>query len=231
MEDNPVYDRIKERLKLLNLSERAASIQASGNAELLRNIRRGRSISPRSGSLSKLAKVLGVSESWLLGSTDDVGAPPTGQLHGVRFGGIVEAGAFRRVNGFDQDSEYRLIPLPPDPRYPAHLQYAFEVVGDSMNAAHILPGMWVTAVSLHAWEKIHGEPGDGRVVIVAKTRNGDDERELTVKRLRLFRDRIELQPESSNKTHQSLIFHPTPADSDQHSVAILAVVLTASWIL
>lgn len=143
----------------------------------------------------------------------------------------MQAGAFRRNNPFDQDAEQRRIPLPHDPRYPAAAQYAFAVVGDSMTEAHIIEGMHVLAVDLHTWERLHGEPRDGLLVVVARQRNGEPERELTVKRLRIFRDRLELQPESRNPAHSPIVFALPPRQDEEAGAEIIAVVLSATWIL
>lgn len=213
------------------MSERQASLKVSGNAQFIRNIRKGASASPRGENIIKLAKVLEVSESWLMGTSNDPGEAPQDAPMGVRFGGIVEAGAFRREDGSNQEAGLRLIPLPPDPRYPAISQYAFQVMGDSMTEAKIFEGMHVLAVDVHAWERLHGEPGDGKLVVVARQRNGDSERELTIKRLRLFRDRIELRPESRNPAHQAIVF-PLPSRQDEEvEASIIAIVLSATWIL
>jgi SOS-response transcriptional repressor LexA len=225
MSDNPIYDRIQARLRKLGISERAASMKAVGNAELLRNIRRNRSVAPRSGSLSKLARVLGVTETWLLTGEGDEEAEQIER--GIRYGGIVEASAFRPNDAMNQDAEYRTIPLAPDPRYPASAQFAFEVVGDSMDNADIRPGSWVQVVEIHAWQDVHGEPRDGSFVVVARTRNGDDERELTVKRLRIYRDRIELCPESSNPKHKPFVFPNPPTDNDASEGQVIAVVISS----
>lgn len=226
-----MFERIQQRLEALNLTERQASMLAVGNPDLVRNLKRARSRSPRGEALSKLSRVLKVSESWLLGTTDDDAPPPEGQPFGVRFGGIVEAGAFRRNDPLDQEAEIRRVPLPADPRYPATAQYAFRVEGDSMTEAHIWEGMHVLAVDVHVWEHLHGEPGDGKLVVVARWRDGEAERELTVKRLRLFRDRMELRPESLNPRHQPLVFPLPLAQDDSAEARIIAVVLSATWIL
>jgi len=227
MPDNDIYERIRQRLKALDLSERKASMMAAGNPELIRNIRRGKSMSPRSGNLVKLARVLEVSESWLLGTSDD-DSPPSDPPRGVAYGGIVEAGAFRPVNMFDQEGEYRTVSIAPDSRFPVSVQHVFEVVGDSMLLAGLAPGMWALAVDLHSYEKIYGEPGDGKLVVVARIRDGD--RELTVKRLRIFRDRMELQPESPNPMHKPIVFPWPPRDDGPSEAAIVAVVLQAVYV-
>ncbi len=222
--------RIQQRLAELNLNPRAASLKTGAGPDLLRNVLRGVNKVPRGDNLLRLAQVLQVSESWLLTGTESTSfdTPPS---FGVRFGGIVEAGAFRPNDPLDQEAETRRVPLPADPRYPAVAQYAFRIDGDSMTKAHIWPGMYVLAVDVHAWERVHGEVGDGKVVVVAQWRYGDSERELTVKRLRLFRDRMELQPESDNPRWEPFVF-PLPLRQDEDGGAqIIAVVLSATWIL
>lgn len=66
-------DRIQQRLVALGLTERAASIAATGNDATIRMIRTGRSGNPRSDTIAKLARVLEVSEQWLLTGHDNAG--------------------------------------------------------------------------------------------------------------------------------------------------------------
>ena len=148
---------------------------------------------------------------------------------GVRFGGIVEAGTFRPDDGMNQDHVFRYIPMAPDPRYPAPEQFAFQVMGDSMENAGLINGMYVLAVDIHAWERLHGQPGDGKLVIVSRTRDHNPERELTVKRLRIFMDRYELQPESPNSAHKPFVSR-FPLKEEDQEWSIEAVVVSASWL-
>lgn len=60
-----LYLRIKQRLAELGMSEREASMKVSGTADLIRNIKRGKSESLRGPRLVKLATILGVSAVWL----------------------------------------------------------------------------------------------------------------------------------------------------------------------
>ena len=228
MSENQIYQRVKQRLDAIGMSERQASIKAVGNSQFVRNMRKGLSASPRGENIVKLSRVLGVSESWLLGTSDDPGTPASEQSFGVRFGGRVEAGSWRTADSENQDGEYRVIPAAPDPRYPLKAQFAFLVAGDSMNKAMILPGMYVLALDISVWERHHRETTDGLVVIVQRMRNGDGEYERTIKRLRIFRDRVELQPESDNDKHHPIVI--ANGDQDSHC-RVVAVALTASWVL
>jgi len=222
--------RVQERLDTLALSPRAASIQAGASPDLIRGLLRGTNKTVRGDHLVALARVLKVSESWLITGIDAEAAEDPA-VFGVRFGGVAQAGLFRPNDDQDQEAETRRVPLPADPRYPAAAQYAFRVEGDSMTKAHIWEGMHVLAVDVHAWERVHGEVGDGKLVVVARWRHGDSERELTVKRLRLFRDRMELQPETENPRWQPIVF-PLPLRQDEDGEAqIIAVVLSATRIL
>jgi len=231
MDENPIYERIQTRLKALGLSERQASLASVGNAELLRNIRRGKSLSPRGGSLTKLARVLKVSETWLLTGEGEPDFDLQPAETGVAYGGTVEAGAFRPWDTLNQTSEHRRIPVTPDPRYPREAQFAFEVVGDSMDEANILPGMWVLAVDAHVWEKLNSEvAGDGKIVVAARTRDSRPERELTVKQLRVFHDRLELRPRSSNPRHETLVKPWPPEEHPAEEITVIAIVLQAVWL-
>lgn len=227
--NSDIVQRIEQRLNQLELSAQGASVAAGLSKDAIRNWQRHPENMPSARSLIALAPVLKTSVKWLIGESDDP-AMDSDKPFGVRFGGIVEAGAFRPNDGLHQDNDYRLVNLPPDPRYPAAAQYAFSVVGDSMTEAHIFEGMHVLAVDAHVWERLHGEPGDGKLVVVARTRNGDPERELTVKRLRIFRDRIELQPMSRNPHWQPLVFPNPPVEDGPAEATIIAVVLQATWI-
>ncbi len=254
MENTQLYNRIKQRLDEIGLTERQASMLAVGNSQFIRNIRTGKSASPRGENILKLARTLEVSESWLLGSTDDMGAtgtinatlsqlkagptPPLGHQpghppiparkpFGVKFGGIVDAGSWRVVDTMNQDGEFKRVPVAPDPRYPFEMQFAFLVAGDSMNKARIFEGMHVLAVEISEWERRHRETTDGQIVVVEALRNGGHERERTIKRLRVFRDRVELQPESDNPQHETIIL----LNGDDEKGRVVAVALTASWVL
>jgi transcriptional regulator with XRE-family HTH domain len=77
MSENPhdksgLERRITERLLELGLSPRAASVQAGGGPDLIRNIIRGRSQAPRAESLVRLASVLQVSLDYLKKSHETI---------------------------------------------------------------------------------------------------------------------------------------------------------------
>jgi len=71
-------DRIQTRLKKLGKSERGASLEAGLSDSFLRNIREGKSSSPRIDTLEKIATVLQTSSSWLITGegSEDLASPP-----------------------------------------------------------------------------------------------------------------------------------------------------------
>jgi phage repressor protein C with HTH and peptisase S24 domain len=65
MADNDLTARIQARLDALGLSEREASIAATGSDGTIRMIRTGRTTNPRIDTLEKIARVLRVRTPWL----------------------------------------------------------------------------------------------------------------------------------------------------------------------
>ncbi|MFD1944704.1 helix-turn-helix domain-containing protein [Paradevosia shaoguanensis] len=129
--------------------------------------------------------------------------------------GTVEAGAWREVDELDQ-SDLQWISLPPDPRFPNVTQEVYEVSGDSMNSLEpfpILPGSRVVALP---YEEIAGRVPlrDRLVVVVQRTRDGGHTRELSIKQVEFYGDRIEFHPRSSNSKHKPIVVqHDSWADN------------------
>lgn len=129
--------------------------------------------------------------------------------------GVAELGAFRQMPLSD-DTEDNLprVTAPHSRLYPNAKHFALEVRGDSMNACKpspILDGMIALCVDVIDAEI---EVESGKIYAVRQTRDGGQTYELTIKRAKVFRNRVELHPESSNANHQPLII---PIDSDPAS--------------
>ncbi|HEX3065178.1 MAG TPA: S24 family peptidase, partial [Dongiaceae bacterium] len=77
--------RIDSRLQRLGISARAASLKAGLDADTIRNIQRGKSLSPRGASLNKLARVLECPVEYLLGHDGDLGMQHTPDLPVVTY--------------------------------------------------------------------------------------------------------------------------------------------------
>jgi SOS-response transcriptional repressor LexA len=146
---------------------------------------------------------------------------------GIEFAGFVEAGAWREVDELDQRPPRRFA-RPRDSRYPEARQYIWEVVGDSMDLANIPHGIMVLGVDYQDFCEKYGVLSDGRYVVVEKHENGRQER--TIKEVKMFRDRMELHPRSSNPVHKPIVIcinHEVDGDKE---VKILAIVSEAFWL-
>ncbi|KFC62748.1 Helix-turn-helix protein [Devosia sp. LC5] len=137
----------------------------------------------------------------------------------------VEAGAWREVDEFDQSSP-EWVAVPPDDKYPDATQDVYNVAGDSMNALQphpITPGSRVVAVR---YDEIASRSPlrDGLVVVVQRSRNGGQERELTVKQVAWFDDRIEFQPRSTNPKHKPIVVEHDTWEDNGVEVAIVGLV-------
>ena len=166
-------------------------------------------------------------------SSEDVAAELSRPAHhpdGMPFGGIAEAGTFRSVDMLDQDSASRRIPIERDPRFPKARHYAFEVRGDSMDLEMILDGMWAVGLDYKDYVEHYGDLRDGFIVVAERTRAQGSERELTIKQVRFFRDRMELWPRSSNSNHVPLIV-PHNKHDESSAVTVVAVVTRAVRLL
>lgn len=186
-----MIERIKSRLKELQLTPRAASLKAGGSPDMLRIILSGRTGNPRADTLAKIANVLQVDEQWLLHG----GVPPeirsedqeqskdtpadTTQfvpVMGTAAGSIIADG----VDGFDIAGPVDYVPVPP-----ALMQsrgvYAIYVSGESMSPQHnpgdlrfvhphrpAQPGCTVI-VQTRKWDD---DPGQAYIKILEK-RSGD----------------------------------------------------------
>jgi len=85
-----LVERIAAKLVQLNLSEREASIDATGKPDAIRYIRTRNSM-PSAERLERIARTLGTTPAWLLGGTDDIDPPE------ARQGKAIEAVVRRRL--------------------------------------------------------------------------------------------------------------------------------------
>lgn len=132
--------RIEARLKLLHKSERQACLEAGLSDSFIRNIRVGKSVSPRIDTLEKLASVLQTTAQWLCYGGQAIAQPANARLR--------EAVDFleqpKKLHVYGQvvggnDGEFILNGSPLyDVLCPPSLAstvgaYAVEIVGDSMS--------------------------------------------------------------------------------------------------
>lgn len=232
-----ILERIDERLTALGMSDRQASLEATGVATAIRNIRRGSEPAPT--VLAKLAPVLQTTPGFLafgeaLAGTSMATPVVAGKLAAlaatvakaakaeatIPIIGQVAAGMFLAVDTEIDVPLYEERPIPADPDYPADWQFACEVVGTSVN--NVAPdGAILGCVDINR-ARIH--PRDGDLVVVERREAGGHKIERTAKRYFEFDDRFELRPDSSDPRWQTPIVVPREDNDDGESVQVLGLV-------
>ncbi len=236
-----ILERIEQRLSATGLSAFAASQRAGLSGDAIRNLRRAARKDPGGGrggisvdTLNALAPVLGTTVAWLLSGEGEAEAEGVSEARidtkargmvAVPELGLVEAGAYRVVDDFNQ-AELPTFAMPPDEMFPSARLVAFLVAGDSMNALKprpILPGDRVVCVS---YEDVAHRVviRDGMTVVVQRTRDGGHTREWSVKQVELYEDRTEFHPRSSNPRHKPIVVTRDVEADDGTQVEIIALV-------
>lgn len=236
-------DRIARRLERVGLSARAASLEAGLSDAFVRNILKGKSQSPRAENFEALAAVLKTTSSWLLkgegseeigkGETSGTSSrivgstveelPAGDAFRFAKIDGAVQAGAFLALEAFDDDLG-EVISAPRDPVFPLARQIAYRVRGDSMNLARPSPMNDGDVIICAAWEDLGIEPKSGLNVVIQQTTADGQLRERSVKEIRLFPDRIEFHPQSTNRAHKPIVMRHDHQTDDGKEVRILSLV-------
>lgn len=137
----------------------------------------------------------------------------------------VEAGAWREVDELDQ-TDPELVTVPADDKFPDATQRVYDVAGDSMNALQphpITPGSRLVAID---YDEIASRSPlrNGLVVVIQRSKNGGQERELSVKQVAWFEDRIEFQPRSTNAKHKPIVVAHDTWEDDGVQIAVVGLV-------
>lgn len=137
----------------------------------------------------------------------------------------VEAGAWREVDELDQDGG-EWVTVPADDKFPDATQRVYDVSGDSMNRLEPIPitnGSRIVAVD---YDEVASRVPlrDGLIVVVQRSRNGGQEREITVKQVAWFDDRIEFQPRSTNPKHKPIVVQHDSWEDDGVQIAVVGLV-------
>lgn len=220
-----VVNRLEARMAQLGLTAKGASLRAGLGATAVSDIIRGKNLRPSIPQVSAIANALNCDLAYLVGEQDYPTREP--EIKGtfeVPVSGIAEAGVFRVMPNVRSDFEISLpsIAATRSVRYPRAKHFAMEVRGLSMNAAEpfpILPGMYVLCVDMVSAELI---VESGKIYTVRRTMDAGSTYEFTIKRAFVFRDRIELRPESTDPTFEPLIIPQTRewADDGTEIIAI-----------
>jgi transcriptional regulator with XRE-family HTH domain len=221
------WQRLQEAIDELGWSKAELQRRSGISYDSINKYLRGEVDNPRGNVLDKLAQTIGRPALWLREGIE-VGGEITRSARpssAAAFVATVEAGAWREVDEFDQ-SDPEWVAVPPDDKYPDATQDVYNVAGDSMNALEphpITPGSRIVAVRYD--EIANRSPlRDGLVVVVQRSRNGGQERELTVKQVAWFEDRIEFQPRSTNPKHKPIVVEHDNWEDNGVEVAIVGLV-------
>jgi SOS-response transcriptional repressor LexA len=217
-----VRERIRQRLEELSLTANAASEQAGIDRSILRKFMNESVKELREHNLKAIAKGLRVTPAWLLGETEDKGESENGFVpnhHDVPIVGIVESGAFRPVDWF-QEADLGWIHNAYDLNFQGESQFGFVVRGDQMEKAGIYDGDEVVCVD--PWD-VAVQIGDGDWVVVECKSVESGTRELTIKEMHIVGNQIELAPRSSSKMHRTYTL-PLDADLQNGPISIVGAV-------
>lgn len=230
-------ERIQLRLDAIRQSAQAVSLAARLGRNAVRQILTGDNRNPSIATLERLARVLHCDVAYLLGTQDN--AVLDGEIKSVGrtipIVGNVEAGVFREMTGAEpwlQQDQYEQIVDPGSSQHPRARHFAMRVAGDSMNAAKprpILEGDIAIFVDMVDAEL---SVTDGEIYLVRRTRDSGQSYEWTLKRAKVFRDRIELTPESSNPKHAPMVIPrrgPMPSDAVEILAVGLLIATRFSW--
>jgi len=219
-------DLIRRRLKELGLSAERAAVKAGLGKSTIKDILRREGSHPRSDTISAIERALQMPSGSLLRQnvTDPLRgvSPATLPFAMTPVVGHVQAGVWRSSDVFDTQADPPTIGLPDVGQYQAR-QVAYQVHGDSMNLTKYQDGVYAVCVD---WVAAGFEPESGMTVIVERTQDGGQTFEYTIKVMRVFRDRVEFHPQSSNPIHQPIVVPLADLD-DGTTVRILAKVVGA----
>lgn len=153
------------------------------------------------------ARKFKVDPIWLFTGTDraDKGTQNllvTEKMNTLQVIGVIKAGHFKDITMLDDDiSAFENIHVPADIRFPASIQYALKIDGDSMNL-RFPDGSYVIVIGLIE-SGIELKPG--MTVHVERTFGGGQYVETTLKEIQFENGKTELIPRSTNPIHKPII--------------------------
>lgn len=238
-DNSEILARIEQRLEAVGKSERAASIEATGGAHAIRNMRKGSK--PGIDVFTKLAGVLDTTPEWLAFGVQGPNAPASALAesnphfvfftgHGMGHGkGLhvisqVAAGRWLEINTDVDAPLYGDLIVPPDPNYDPEVQFAVEVAGTSINRIAKSGSILVCVDACRA----HIEAEQNDLVIVEQRRFGGLEVMRTAKVYRRNGNMVELWPDSDDPKWQEPILFDQDEDPEEGvSINIIGLV---TWI-
>lgn len=201
--ETSLQKRLKLRMDMMGMNAYQTAKKAGLGDSFVRDILRGKTKSPSSENLQKLASALDTEVDWFLISGDDKPSNPSGvgapiDVTGLPVAGIIQAGTWLDLSLVDEDFEQEVIPVAADPRFPHARQYSLKVLGDSMDLEYP-DGSYVSCVEyfssglgMKLGLTVHVERHNGPLV------------EATLKVIEMVDGKMMLSPRSSNPKHKPL---------------------------
>lgn len=185
--ENFLRDRIRGRLDALGMNPFDAARRIGAERTFINDLLIGKKDSIRRAAIPRVAEVLDCDPEFLIGAQDTPRraaaqtpprTPENGPLAGaagVPLFGIAEAGTWRHPRAYAPSAT---LPLATDPRYPPQDQIAYLTRGDHAAWLGATDGAVILAVK-------GADFRDGDVVVVRRTRPGDDgpEVEITLRKV------------------------------------------------
>lgn len=219
--ETSLQKRVRMRMDELGMNAFQTAKKAGLGDSFVRDILRGKTRSPSSENLAKLAAALETTPEWFIIGKE--AEKPSGvsepiELVGLPILGKIQAGAWLDRTIVDEEYEADIIPVVRDPRFPHAKQYGLLVTGDSMDKEYP-DNSFVTCVdfidagiSLKEGLIVHVERRSGPLV------------EVTLKAVEQIDGKIVLAPRSHNPKHL-----PIALEGDPGTEIVVRGVVTGSY--
>jgi transcriptional regulator with XRE-family HTH domain len=203
-DSNILVDRLHKLINARAISARALSRQAGLGDTYVNDLLSGKNSNPSIPAVQAIASALETSVAYLVGESGHHDSIATARaVAPMPLIGIVEAGAFRKLNSH---STFPMLERPLSHSYPDAKHFVLTVGDDSMGAAAkegpILRGMEVLCVDM-ADAALQVE--SGRIYVIRRTLDGGQTYETIVRRAMVFRDRVELSAESGRPEDEKIV--------------------------
>jgi len=226
-------DRVRKRMEELGLN----NVEVARNGGLERtfvfDLLKGKKATIRKTYLEQLAIALKCDPAYLRGDQEELikggvlsvsreVPPPRKAEDSLELAGILESGAFRTSQPSGR------VPVRSDLRHIGLRQFAFRVSGDEFLALGMPDKTIVTAVALSDYVERYGALKSGQIVAVESSFAGMPGRELTLRKVQVFTDRVELRPATNASEAKTLIVDADGAGSEGSWSWKIAGVVTRS---
>lgn len=219
--ETSLQKRLRLRMDMLQLNAYQTAKKAGLGDSFVRDILRGKTKSPSSENLAKLATALETTPDWFMmegAAAEKPSAVRPVELVGLSVVGKIQAGTWLDRSIIDDDGEHEVIPVARDARFPRARQYGLAVSGDSMDLEYP-DGSYVSCVDFFD----AGLPLKDGMTVHVERHNGPLV-EVTLKCVDTVDGMRVLAPRSSNPKHL-----PIPLEGDGGTEIVVRGIVTGSY--